>query len=109
MVFHKNLSFSFERGDDRPEFLVNEARINKSISFTLIAFAKAKAWRCVLGAAHSAMFEFSLLAHILQILLASKINSHISSNFCSNHRDGSWIIKALNGMGHQSSSQVDLN
>ena len=27
---------------------------------------------------HSATFEFSPLAHILQMLLASKINSHIS-------------------------------
>ena len=37
--------------------------------------------------AHSAMFEFSLLAHILQMLLASKINSHISSNFCPDLQD----------------------
>ena len=44
----------------------------------------------------NATFEFSLLAHILQMLLASKINSHISSNFCPDHQDGRWIIKALN-------------
>ena len=46
--------------------------------------------------AHNTTLEFSLLAHILQMLLASKINSHISSNFCPDHQDGSWIIKALN-------------
>ena len=45
---------------------------------------------------HSATFEFSLLAHILQMLLASKINSHISTNVCSDHQEGRWIIKALN-------------
>ena len=48
------------------------------------------------GATHSATFEFSLLAHLLQMLLASKINSHISSNFCQDHQDGRWISKALN-------------
>ena len=37
---------------------------------------------------HGTGFEFPLLAHILQMLLASKINSHISLNFCP--------IKALN-------------
>ena len=47
-------------------------------------------------AAHSAMFEFSLSAYKLQMLLASKISSHISSNFCPDHQDGRWIIKALN-------------
>ena len=48
------------------------------------------------SSAHSATFEFSLLVHILQMLLASKINSHISSNFCPDHHDGRWITKALN-------------
>ena len=45
--------------------------------------------------AHGVTFEFSLSAHILQMLLASKINSHISSKFCPDHQDGRWIIKAL--------------
>ena len=40
------------------------------------------------GSTHSATFEFSLLAHILQMLLGSKINSHISLNFCPDHQDG---------------------
>ena len=46
--------------------------------------------------AHSATFEFSLLAHLLQMLLDSKINSHISYNFCPDLQDGRWILKALN-------------
>ena len=50
---------------------------------------------CFLPFAHSARFEFSLLAHLLQRLLASKINSHISTNFCQNLHDGRWILKAL--------------
>ena len=49
-----------------------------------------------LPSAHSATFEFSVLAHILQMLLASKINAHISSNFCPDLQDGRWILKALN-------------
>ena len=48
------------------------------------------------AAPHSATFEFSLLAHKLQMLLPSKINSHISSNFGQDHQDGRWIIKAFN-------------
>ena len=35
------------------------------------------------------------MLHMLQMLLASKINSHISSNFCPDHQDGRWIIKPL--------------
>ena len=45
---------------------------------------------------HTAPFESSLLAHILEMLLGSKINSHISSNFCPDQEDGRLIIKALN-------------
>ena len=41
---------------------------------------------------HSAPFESSLLAHILQMLLGSKINSHISSNFWPDHQDGRLVI-----------------
>jgi len=51
--------------------------------------------------AHSATFELSLLAHMLQMLLASKINSHISSNFCPDLQDGGWILKALNANKYQ--------
>ena len=47
-------------------------------------------------AAHSAMFEFSLLAHILQMLLDSKINFHVYSNICPDLQDRRWIIKILN-------------
>ena len=46
--------------------------------------------------AHSTMFKFSLLAHLLQMLLGSKMKYHINSNFCPDHQDGRWIIKALN-------------
>jgi len=46
--------------------------------------------------AHGTGFEFPLLAHILKMLLANKINSHISLNFCPKCQDGKWIIKALN-------------
>ena len=49
---------------------------------------------CLCESSHSSTFEFSLLAHILQMLLDSKINSHISSNFCPDLQDG--ILKALN-------------
>ena len=35
------------------------------------------------------------LAHILQMLLASKINSHISAHLCPDCQDGRWIIKSL--------------
>ena len=41
---------------------------------------------------HTAPFESSLLAHILEMLLGSKINSHISSNFWPDHQDGRWVI-----------------
>ena len=41
---------------------------------------------------HSATSEFSLLVHILHILLASKINTHISSNFWPDHQNGRWVI-----------------
>ena len=44
----------------------------------------------------SKMLKKTVLAHMLQMLLASKINFHISSNFCPDHQDGRWIIKALN-------------
>ena len=32
--------------------------------------------------------SFRLSARTLQMLLGSKINSHISSNFCQDHKDG---------------------
>ena len=46
---------------------------------------------------HSAAFEFFLVADWLEILLGSKINSHISLNLCQMV----WFIKP--------SSQLDLN
>ena len=45
---------------------------------------------------HSATFEFFLLAHMQQTLLASKINSHILQTFVQIIKMGGWIIKALN-------------
>ena len=41
---------------------------------------------------HTAPFESSPLADILEMLLGSKINSHISSNFWPDHQDGRWVI-----------------
>ena len=55
---------------------------------------------------YSPMFQFSLLADILQMLLSSKIKSHISSNFCPDHQDGRWIIKALNANQYYTLSHV---
>ena len=54
---------------------------------TVLTLERAQVWPptlyiIILHRAHSGTFEFSLLAHILQMLLAIKINSHISSNFC---------------------------
>ena len=47
------------------------------------------------SSAHTAAFEFSLIAHMLEMLLGSKIAPHISLNFCQVHQDGRLVIKAL--------------
>ena len=50
-------------------------------------------FRIYITAPHTRTFEFSLLAHLLEMLLGSMINSHISLNFCQVHL-------VLNGIEH---------
>ena len=63
---------------------------------TLVMGLTSTSFKTFLNIPHSATIEISLLAHILQMLLASKINSHISANFCPDHQDVRLINKALN-------------
>ena len=106
------------RSNNAPRPLVSNRYMDSSDFFPVCLFISAKltrSWQVTFSFDPiEQRLNFSPLAHILQILLASKINSHFFCKLLS--RSTRWEVghqsskcrSVQNSLGHQPSSHVDL-